>query len=44
MDPAPDFGADSYKGSGKLKGKVSTQQPVILSFLSTAIKRKGKSK
>ena len=23
MDPEPDFGADSYKGSGKLKGKVS---------------------
>jgi len=23
MDPAPDFGGDSYKGSGKLKGKVA---------------------
>ena len=22
MDPPPDFGAESYKGSGKLKGKV----------------------
>ena len=22
MDPAPDFGYDSYKGSGKLKNKV----------------------
>ena len=24
MDPAPDFGTDSYEGHGKLKGKVST--------------------
>ena len=23
MDPPPDFGEQSYKGSGKLKGKVS---------------------
>lgn len=22
MDPKPDYGYDSYKGSGKLKGKV----------------------
>lgn len=25
MDPEPDFGADSYKGSGKLKGKVKSR-------------------
>lgn len=23
MDPSPDFGEETYKGSGKLKGKVS---------------------
>lgn len=26
MDPKPDYGLDSYKGSGKLKNKVSNGQ------------------
>ena len=26
MDPGPDFGAESYKGSGRLKGKVRAEE------------------
>ena len=27
MDPPPDYGFDTYKGSGKLKGKVNPHTP-----------------
>lgn len=27
MDPVPDFGEQSYRGSGKLKGKVNKTTP-----------------
>ena len=36
MDPEPDYGYDSYKGTGKLKGKVrvATATTCICTFTS----------
>lgn len=37
MDPKPDYGYDSYKGSGKLKGKVRV--PMALRHYTTVLSR-----
>lgn len=32
LDPKPDFGYESYKGTGKLKGKVQTCHNSFISY------------